>query len=876
MDLNSLRKLAEGQLLRLEGNAFQDCMDRLGLVLFPGDYQPVRAAGPKGDTKNDGYCPKARVFFAAHATRGERIDRTKAKIRSDLEGCLKEHRDVKVWRFLTNDTMPGEVDQFIDNELRPMHASVVIEVWGLKTLANEICKLTRMQIDQVLDLNSEAKHQHPGSGIISQGSRTTPLGMPVEDFTDPYALEVHRPVAVSGAPAGLPAYIARRHDVLLREELNSPGSALIVLVGGSSTGKTRAAYEAVRAMSGWLLHRPIFPSRTAALIEALQSESLAPRTIVWLNELQEYLMTDAGEIAASAIRKALATHSHVKFVATVWPRYWQDIADPSLPFPDGRELLTNQATRIDIDGEFPADSILSAAQSDLRFRMALAASPTRITQYLAAGPALLDFFRDCKDRNPGAWAVLCAAMDGYVAGHPQFATSQFLAEAAPGYLSDEEWGEIGEDWFERALACTSVVLRGAARPLARIRPRGDPDTQAHYRLADYLVQYAQQERGENPMPRSFWDAVIRNAKEPVVASTFAQAAGERGMHEEAARLWMPLALEGDSMALHELLKNPRIAAEEVLPLVHDAIDTVPLSETMELGWMLSEFYPYASLKARLVDRISKSPSELRIGPPIDMGQILEELEEANQREAIRVYTRTITTHLTSVDMSDFWSLTALTGALLRSEVPEANDVGRDLARFYFERHKIDVTDLAFFLAQMNSHLNDDTGFTNEVRTELNARMGEVDITDVISLHPAIVNLFNAGEEHLGHVLITRASKSIDALNLGKSYAPLELMELLHEQGCVQALKKLALRIAEEFDPVVSHAALTALTRLHRVECDEAFDLMARRMAKSGPILPVAGAEELVNFYDGMGLTELCKIYAQRLLDFRRREGAETV
>ncbi|WP_405970894.1 hypothetical protein OG496_12380 [Streptomyces sp. NBC_00988] len=152
VDQNSLRKLVEGQLLRLEGNTFQDCMDRLGLELYPGDYQPVRAAGPKGDTKNDGYCPKARVFFAAHATRGERIDKTKAKIRGDLEGCLQEHRDVKVWRFLTNDTLPGEVDQFIDNELRPLYRDVTIEVWGLKTLADEISKLKRAQVDKIIDV----------------------------------------------------------------------------------------------------------------------------------------------------------------------------------------------------------------------------------------------------------------------------------------------------------------------------------------------------------------------------------------------------------------------------------------------------------------------------------------------------------------------------------------------------------------------------------------------------------------------------------------------------------------------------------------------------------------------------------------------------
>ncbi|MFJ3300078.1 hypothetical protein [Streptomyces bacillaris] len=128
---------------------------KLGAAQYPGDYQPVRAAGPKGDTKNDGYCPKARVFFAAHATRGERIDKTKAKIRGDLEGCLQEHRDVRVWRFLTNDTLPGEVDQFIDNELRPRYRGVTIEVWGLKTLAHEITKLKREQVDRITDVVSE-------------------------------------------------------------------------------------------------------------------------------------------------------------------------------------------------------------------------------------------------------------------------------------------------------------------------------------------------------------------------------------------------------------------------------------------------------------------------------------------------------------------------------------------------------------------------------------------------------------------------------------------------------------------------------------------------------------------------------------------------
>ncbi|MFD4567475.1 hypothetical protein ACFVXW_16165 [Streptomyces sp. NPDC058251] len=127
MDHNSLRKLVEGQPVRLEGNTFQDRMDRLGLELY-------------------------------------------------------------VWRFLTNDTLPGEVDQFIDNELRPLHPDVIIEVWGLKTLADEISKLKREQVDRIIDVVSAAEPKpkppekpqvvqlnHMQTGEISGRSSPSPL-----------------------------------------------------------------------------------------------------------------------------------------------------------------------------------------------------------------------------------------------------------------------------------------------------------------------------------------------------------------------------------------------------------------------------------------------------------------------------------------------------------------------------------------------------------------------------------------------------------------------------------------------------------------------------------------------------------------------------
>ena len=87
MNKATLQTIIEDRIFNLDGNSFQDLCDRLCLKIYPDDYTPVRAGGPKGDTKMDGYCPKDKIYFAAHATRGENISATKKKIRSDLGVC---------------------------------------------------------------------------------------------------------------------------------------------------------------------------------------------------------------------------------------------------------------------------------------------------------------------------------------------------------------------------------------------------------------------------------------------------------------------------------------------------------------------------------------------------------------------------------------------------------------------------------------------------------------------------------------------------------------------------------------------------------------------------------------------------------------------
>jgi hypothetical protein len=87
-------------------------------------------------------------------------------------------------------------------------------------------------------------------------TRATSLGYPIHQLTDPFALEVHRAIDAPGGTAPLPilpAYVERAHDWQLQaivRQATDGRSAIAVLVGGSSTGKTRACWEAVQGLPG--------------------------------------------------------------------------------------------------------------------------------------------------------------------------------------------------------------------------------------------------------------------------------------------------------------------------------------------------------------------------------------------------------------------------------------------------------------------------------------------------------------------------------------------------------------------------------------------------------------------------------------------------
>ncbi|MBG0818283.1 hypothetical protein [Planomonospora sp. ID82291] len=409
--------------------------------------------------------------------------------------------------------------------------------------------------------------EQPQTGSVPPGSAIAGL--------DPLDLEVHpaiRPDTDADTWEALPAYIPRTHDRLLADllaDVHAQGrSRFRVLVGGSSTGKTRACWEAVRDLpSPWRLWHP----RTA---EALLADigNVAPHTVVWLNETQRYLLTPEPETSRRAATqlRALITdpdRGPILVLGTLWPPHWDKLTaafpDPPDLYDQAGELLKGRTLRL--PEAFTGDDLTAAVahaghSGDARLAEALRnASDGRLTQYLAGGFALAERYDNA---GPGARALLDAAVDARRLGHSLLLPRALLEYAAAGYLTDEQWETTAADdnWLEEAFAYVTnhTACRGARAPLTRHRPRpGDSGRHpsasgdVRYRLADYLEQYGAEQRAHLCPSASLWDAATLHAS-PVDQVVLGMQAQVRLRYRHAIELHEAAMAAGSAEAMQEL------------------------------------------------------------------------------------------------------------------------------------------------------------------------------------------------------------------------------------------------------------------------------------------------------------------------------------
>ncbi|WP_216908588.1 hypothetical protein [Nocardia noduli] len=402
-------------------------------------------------------------------------------------------------------------------------------------------------------------------------------GSPLNEVLDPFALGVHEPITASDSGAGtvetaLPRYVRRAHDDQLAEAIHEAlagHSRIVVLIGGSSTGKTRALWQALaplRLRRGWRLWRPS-PFRPEELIEQL--DRVGPRTVVWLNETQRYFPLadelDRGRIAEK-ISNVLADPRRAPIVVlgSLWHEHYAALSDD--PTSATRTLL--EPVTITVPDNFTGaalDVMRAAARQDPRLQIAVeGAENGMITQYLAGGPELIHVYE--KQAGTVGRAVIEAAMDLVRMGHPNVLPYLLLRDIAAGYIDDITWDTLDENWFEAAVTELSRRCKGARGPVTPIKDRPlSPhprhvreghrrgSKQPEYQLAEYLGQHGGRIRAGSTPPLGFWTAAAAHAA-PDSQYALADAASKRGHSRIAAQLWKNAVGRGHVHAAIRLVK----------------------------------------------------------------------------------------------------------------------------------------------------------------------------------------------------------------------------------------------------------------------------------------------------------------------------------
>jgi tetratricopeptide (TPR) repeat protein len=367
----------------------------------------------------------------------------------------------------------------------------------------------------------------------------------VSQISDPVQLGVHRaqPVARPAAghvlPAGAPAYVARDVDDKLRERLAKGG--FVLLIGDSTAGKSRAAFEATRATLAD--HVLIRPANREAVTAAVGRAARERRCVLWLDDLETYL--GIGGLTTAHCGRLLTGDGHHRVIlATIrtaeLDRLTSQADDDAgrLAAGDVRQLL-DQAGQLRISRMFTSTELDRARTRNWDPRVADAlrrAGDYGIAEYLAAGPALLGIWENARASSQGPHArgaaLVAAAIDVRRAGWTSPLPRDLLSEICDDYMTGAEHAHTPRepldqawDWATQQRNATSALLRPV------------PGSAGAVEAFDYLVDTIQ--RREGPLAR-VREPTIRAAityASPVDANSLAEVAYLQSRYILAVQAW---------------------------------------------------------------------------------------------------------------------------------------------------------------------------------------------------------------------------------------------------------------------------------------------------------------------------------------------------
>ncbi|GAA2034466.1 hypothetical protein GCM10009839_38740 [Catenulispora yoronensis] len=680
--------------------------------------------------------------------------------------------------------------------------------------------------------------------LATQGDRDPPVD--TVTTLGPANLEVHAAAksvfdknsCTAEPDPPLTAYLPRGHDFELRKILSGTfaggPSRLVILTGESSTGKTRALYEALLevAPNAPLLH----PTDAGDLLTFIKGGRVRSGCVLWLNEAQRFLYGTDGENAAGQLHAILHGSTGIAVVGTLWTDpYWYELtaALPGDPHAQSRALLNHPAYAVrlnvptGLDGrDLEAWRSLAAAASDVRLWQAsvAGAGDGRVVQHLSGGPELFAAYL----AGPGPLftarehALITAALDARRLGHRGPLPAALLAEAADGDLPAHHRSP-DHDWAERDLRALTIGKRDngtrtdihhSLTAITAVYPRsGDP---ARYKPADYLEQHTRRQRVESLGTAPLWQALIEHTTDRSDQDGLAWQAWSRGLRTIAVRLWHKAVTAGHPatalIALGPTL-DPECAA------VDYTIAHAELIIPDEVSWLLQELRR-AGLEHAVTSLLARDPAN-HVNPtnPEAATRLLRVLREAGDTHAAAKLAERISVH---ADLTDPFAV----GSLLR-ELQDAGDeqaVTTLLARNPANHVVITISGFSWLLGALQA------AGEKQAATNLAERAAaEVEVTDLHTLASWLEILRNVGEMQAVGTLLARVSVShVDLTDPG---AVGLLLRELNAAGDGRAAAVLAQRAAADADLTNPRAVTYLLPALRKTGVDHVLaTLLARRSA----------------------------------------------
>ncbi len=377
------------------------------------------------------------------------------------------------------------------------------------------------------------------------------------DEASPRELGVHPAISVDGATDDLPTYVPRDFDDKLRDLIarGVERGCFVLLIGGSSWGKTRSLYEAVRVVvpDWWLVQ----PAKTYEIHDLLAAPT--DRTVLWLDDLHRYLGADPPLLREHVV--TLVRTTGIIVVGTLWPDYY--FMCKRLP-ADGADvhaedrLLLDFADVIRVPDAFTEDERQRAsdvATVDRRIKTALAVSDAGVTQVLAAGPDLVISWEQAPD--PYSRAIISAAADARRLGVQSPLPAEVLTKAIVDYLTPAQRAAPVAVWLDRALRHATNQLHGAVSALIPVA-REHAGTVDGYVVADYLTQHIGMVRRVECPPDSLWTVLVTHVSDLDDLRRLTSTALARMRYRYAEQALRRLQRTGDRAAAVQLIALLRV------------------------------------------------------------------------------------------------------------------------------------------------------------------------------------------------------------------------------------------------------------------------------------------------------------------------------